>query len=369
MRVAIVAGICVNHDAISNSVADQATMLQALPMVDHVAVLTGFSDRPLNADEVVHLSDGWELVRHPTFAKADVVIFHWGIAYPLFDALAILPNDPRIIVHFHNMTPVELSPPDDSPNLERSLRQAQLLLAGTMRVWAVSKYNSDTLVSWGVDPARLVVLPLRVERPRSLRAAPPNTSDEIRLLTVGRLVPPKGADVLIDAMRLLAEPIRHRVHLRLASNSVLSDAGYRLHLEHQISESNLDGTVEFVDDASEPALWELYEWADVVVSPSLHEGLCVPIIEGYLAGCRAVGTDAGNLPNVVIPPDPIARAGDPESLAAALEFIVGEIAAGNRSIPSGADRLVEQFGHDAIAQQLRTELIIARDRANKVSVS
>ncbi len=166
-------------------------------MVDSVAVLTGFSDRPLDADEVVHVSDGWQLVRHPTFARADVVIFHWGITYPLFDALAVLADDPRIIVHFHNMTPVELAP-DDSAILERSVRQAQLLLMGNMRVWAVSKHNADTLQNWGVDPARVVVLPLRIERPKSLPAALTDRSDEIKLLTVGRLVRPKGVDVLIE---------------------------------------------------------------------------------------------------------------------------------------------------------------------------
>lgn len=366
MRVAIVAGICVNHDAISNSVADQASMMRALPMVDHVAVLTGFSDRPLDADEVVHAVDGWELVRHPAFTSADVVIFHWGIAYPLFDALAILAEDPRVIVHFHNVTPIELAG-DDRATLEMSLRQAQLLVMGTMRVWAVSEYNADTLRHWGVDPARTVVLPLRVERPASLRAAPPDQSDEIRLLSVGRLVRPKGADVLIEALRLLSTHTRHRIRLRLASNSVLSDAEYRSQLELQINESGLTDIVEFVDNASERELWELYDWADVVVSPSLHEGLCVPIIEGYLAGCRAVGTNAGNLPNVVIAPDPIAQAGDSESLAKALEFIVDEIAAGNRSIPPGAVELVERFGHDALERQLRSELILAYDRAKNVS--
>ncbi len=138
-------------------------------------------------------------------------------------------------------------------------------------------------------------------------------------------------------------------------------------MERQIKQSRLAETVEFVDNASERELWKLYDWADVVVSPSLHEGLCVPIIEGYLAGCRAVGTDAGNLPNVVMKPDPIAKAGDAKSLSAALEFIVDEIATGNRSIPPSASQLVEQFGHQAIEQQLRTELIIAHDRAKKVS--
>jgi glycosyltransferase involved in cell wall biosynthesis len=362
MRVAIVAGICVVNDAISNAVADQAVMLSELTMVDHVTIFTQYSDRPLLADEVVHVGDAWQLIRHPAFADADMVILHWGIAYELFDALAILAHDPRLVVHFHNVTPVSLAP-GDAATLERSLRQAQLIAGGHIRVWAVSEYNAQTLRDWGVDPADIVVLPLCVERPNgSVPTHSGARSTPVRLVAVGRLVRSKGVDVLVEAVRRLESRTPRSVELRLVSNTALSDPAFRQQLEVQIQQTGLTDIVTFADNASEADLWTLYDWADVVVSPSLHEGLCVPIIEGYLAGCRAVGTRAGNLPNVVIAPDPLAEPGDPDSLADALGFIVDEIARGNRTIPDGADALVQRFARSSIEQQLTTELILATDR-------
>jgi glycosyltransferase involved in cell wall biosynthesis len=359
MRVVVVCGICVRHDAISHAVADQAAILRSLPIVEHVALIAQFIDRPLDADELVQISNPWDLLRHPTFIKADVVIFHWGIAYDLFDAVTVLREDPRLVVHFHNVTPIEYAG-NDFTTVERSLRQVQLITTGDSRIWADSPYNAQTLTEWGIDSHRVVVLPFRIEPPRKPRRRV--RSDEIGLLTVGRLVPAKGIDVLLDALQRVSSRTQHVVRLRIASNTSLSDLEFRQRMEDYVADTGLVGTVEFIDNASERELWSLYESADVVVSPSLHEGLCVPIIEGYLAGCRAIGTNAGNLPNVVVAPDPVAQAGDPESLATALEFMLDEIAAGHRSPPAGARALVEHFGHDAIERQLRTELVLVHDR-------
>ncbi len=103
------------------------------------------------------------------------------------------------------------------------------------------------------------------------------------------------------------------------------------------------------------ALAREYERADVLVSPSLHEGLCVPVIEAYAAGCNVVGTDAGNLPYVVQPPDPVVPAGDPDALAEAIVASRGRSLPAQRSVPAGAAALVATHSRE----RARAELIAA----------
>ena len=118
--------------------------------------------------------------------------------------------------------------------------------------------------------------------------------------------------------------------------------------------------MQLVGQPSDDDLWNLYEEADVVVSPSLHEGLCIPIIEGYLAGCRAIGTDAGNLSYVVCHPDKVARANDSGSLADVIETTLDEIRAARAVTAIGtndnARRLCEQFSRASVSRHLIEEL-------------
>ena len=54
----------------------------------------------------------------------------------------------------------------------------------------------------------------------------------------------------------------------------------------------------------------------------------MPVIEGYLAGCRAIGTTAGNLPYVVQPPDPVVTPGSVDELVDAIVAVDAELRSG-----------------------------------------
>src|SRR4051812_9603165 len=123
MRVAIVSGICVADDAISTAMVAQATLCMMLPEVDEVAIFAQHVDRRVGV-QTFTVSSSWELVRHPWFRACDVAIFHWGIHYQLFDALALLNvSGPGPVCHFHNCTPAALVHPDQRAEVERSMAQ------------------------------------------------------------------------------------------------------------------------------------------------------------------------------------------------------------------------------------------------------
>jgi phosphatidylinositol alpha-1,6-mannosyltransferase len=90
------------------------------------------------------------------------------------------------------------------PRLDRDLRGGALRAAD--RVFVPGSFTASLLDDWHVAHARRVYVPYGAE-PRP--AAPPPSSST--LLTVGRLVPRKGVDVVIRALRRLPTHVAYRV--------------------------------------------------------------------------------------------------------------------------------------------------------------
>jgi glycosyltransferase involved in cell wall biosynthesis len=349
-----VAGICVERDAISAAVASRINTLREIDFVSHVDLVTQFCDRPIDAP--VHIvTDPWQLLRLSVIDEADVVIFHWGIYYTLFDALPIVALERRAIVQFHNMTPVELVPESERGTMALSRQQIELLLLADVEVWTESEFNRGTLLSWGLPERRVSIVTFVIEAPRPL-AKPSERSGPVRFLTVGRMSTAKGTDVLVDAFDIANHGLQTPVELRILGNPAFDSPHFSQDLRDRLNSSGVCDIVTIITDAADDELWASYEWADVLVTPSLHEGLCVPIIEAYSAGCRVIGTSAGNVPYVVQSPDPLVTAGNVQELADAIAEMATAITNGATSPPPGATELVERFGTKAVRASVTSAL-------------
>lgn len=117
------------------------------------------------------------------------------------------------------------------------------------------------------------------------------TSRPWRLLFVGRLEPAKGVAELIEAAQMLTTE-GFGFELRLAG-------GGPLH-EDLVSTLPADGPVRLLGQVHDKgALMSLYEWADIFVLPTHHEGFPRVLYEAMMKSNVVLTTFVGGIPGVM----------------------------------------------------------------------
>src|SRR5579872_278373 len=153
---------------------------------------------------------------------------------------------------------------------------------------------------------------------------------------VGRLVPEKGIDVLLEAAALLTNRFEN---LRV---SIVGDGPERLRLERQAGRLGLDRTVCFLGTRLDvPRLMPRFE---VLAVPSRSEGAPRVVLEAMAAGVPVVASAAGGIPEqivagrggILVPP------GNVSALAGALATVLSQ--------PQLAERLGEAGRAEAEAR-------------------
>ncbi len=109
---------------------------------------------------------------------------------------------------------------------------------------------------------------------------------------VGRMVPEKGAHLLIDAMRYV------RVEFPDA-RAVIAGGGSREHLVHLARWLGLRDHVTFTGFTSDATKRRLQRVATAAVAPSLYEPFGIVALEAMAAGTPVVVSDAGGLKEIV----------------------------------------------------------------------
>jgi glycosyltransferase involved in cell wall biosynthesis len=154
----------------------------------------------------------------------------------------------------------------------------------------VAQSMVDALGRRGI-PAALVpprLQPVWQEPPR--RERPPLAGPTVVLLTVGRLVPSKGYDLLLTAMAALATE-RPEVRLRIVGDGPSRDA-----LVRQAQRLGVSGVVDFAGAATPDEVRAELARADLFVISSRDEGLPRTLLEATAAGVPVVTTNVGGIP-------------------------------------------------------------------------
>ena len=169
----------------------------------------------------------------------------------------------------------------------------------------------------------------------------------LNLMTVGRLHASKGHDVLLRAVKILADQ-GVDVGLRIAGGGDEEQA-----LKALASELRIENRVTLLGSLPEDRVMQELRSADLFVMGSLAEPLGVVAMEAMALGIAPIGTAAGGLGEIIddgengllVPP------GDPAALAAAVATLAGDEPR-RRSLAAAARRkIVETFdSRDGAAQ-------------------
>jgi len=114
-----------------------------------------------------------------------------------------------------------------------------------------------------------------------------------RLLAVGRLVPQKGFDRLLNAFHAASSASEERWHL-----TILGDGPERTALEEAIEQLGLVDAVTLAGRVGNPGDW--FEAADLFVLSSRHEGFPGVLLEAMASGCAVLAVDCLTGPAVIV---------------------------------------------------------------------
>jgi glycosyltransferase involved in cell wall biosynthesis len=231
------------------------------------------------------------------------------------------------------------------------------------RVVCVSAAQADRVRACGVPPEQI-----RVIRNAVQLSGPPMLAAKERLralaggggpvvLAAGRLSPEKGFHVLVEAaVALLGRCPTARV-------VVCGEGVERPRLERRLSELGIADRVwlpGFRDDLN-----QLIPWADLVVLPSLTEGLPNVALEAAAAGVPVVATAVGGTPEVMIDGETsyLVPPADPAALADRIGDLLDDPAKARMFGTAGRSRVEKHFSFEAQARAY--ELLFAELRPRR----
>jgi glycosyltransferase involved in cell wall biosynthesis len=165
-----------------------------------------------------------------------------------------------------------------------------------------------------------------------------------RLLFVGRLLPQKGLEHLLHALRAMKTP---------ASLDVVGDGPSRGALETLSRELGVAARVHWHGQLSQSELPRLYQNASAVVVPSTDEGLGLVAVEALLCETPVVAFDSGGLRDVIqhnrtgllVPP------GDRPALARTLDDLLGRNGRGSDLARAGRLYALSAFAPESAARR------------------
>ena len=244
---------------------------------------------PLAPTSHIDLAAAWALSRVLKQLRPDVLHAH----------------DPHAIAMA--ATAISIVAPSPKPPLVASRRGEFHAAHNSFSRWKYSQVDCfvascaairDRLVADGMPPNRIIVINDGVDVDRIARLVPVNVHAEFYLPThapivgnVAALVPQRGHHHLIDAATLVVRDVPD------ARFVIVGDGELREALERQIKDKHLERHI-FLAGFRVDVL-ELTKGFDIFATSSLHEGMCVALVDAMAAGKPVVATRAGGISEVV----------------------------------------------------------------------
>jgi glycosyltransferase involved in cell wall biosynthesis len=224
-------------------------------------------------------------------------------------------------------------------------------LGRARHVFSPSAYLRDLALGWGLDPARVSVLP----NP-SPEIPPLATRDELRrelgldgktLVFAGRLGRQKALGTLLQAL----------VDVPDAALVIAGDGPEREPLEQLTRTLELDGRVTYLGAVPRDRVLRLFGAAEASVLPSAWENFPHTVVEALAVGCPVIATTVGGIPEVVRDGENglLVAPGDSRALATAIRRLLSDDALRER-LAAAAPGSVAALSEEAVFARIEDEL-------------
>lgn len=160
------------------------------------------------------------------------------------------------------------------------------------RIISYTTVEKKTLIKLGIDKKKIKVIPNGVDTNLFLPIEKQET-ELIRILWIGRFVPGKGVEYLIDAFNTLIKDFPN-VKLNMIGKGPL-----KKNIEQKIQDLDLRGSINIKEFVPNTDLPETYQNSEVFVLPSLNEGVPRTILEAMACGVPVVCTELPQLVKIV----------------------------------------------------------------------
>ena len=271
-------------------------------------------------------------------ADADVIVLHEPNPMALLAYAIARPQAPLIVwIHSEVIRPKLQYRLFYQPLLEFALRRAVRIVVASppmLDLPALAQYRRKcTVIPYGLDRTRYRLSGMTGTRVQAIRA---NVASPI-VLFVGRLVPYKGVDVLLEAVKGLD-----------ALTVIVGNGPCQVSLMAMAVDSGLGDRVRFVGDISDAELLAWYHACDVFVLPSVsrQEAFGMVQIEAMLCGHPVISTELQTgtswvnqheRTGIVVKPNNVTE------LRAALERLCGDRELRDQFGDAGRKRVIETF--------------------------
>jgi glycosyltransferase involved in cell wall biosynthesis len=171
------------------------------------------------------------------------------------------------------------------PGYARSYKNASRVLAG-------SRYTRDMLQQmFALPEENMVLMPENGLTKNFLGLAGRKSEAEfLRLLFVGRLVPYKGADMVIEALSRLDPAVRGRCQL-----TIVGDGPERMRLEALAQKAQVFSQITFTGWVPQNETAAYYRGADLFCFPSVREFGGAVVLEAMACGLPCIVADHGGI--------------------------------------------------------------------------
>lgn len=169
-------------------------------------------------------------------------------------------------------------------------------------------------------------------------------SDELKLITVGRLSVTKRIEILIDAVDLLIKQ-GYRVRFLIIGGGAGEESLRRL-----IIRKNLTKFIELTGRMGTEHMPDLYRVSDIYISATMQEGMSNAMLEAMASGLPIITTRCEGVEELIIDNGIIVEQDDAESMAEAVRQLTNDSGM-YEQMSIGARKLAERFTWKIVADE------------------